>query len=130
MEEAIKIVKPEVLFRDIGNVIGRVAKEANLQVVRSYCGHGIGEHFHTNPSVAHYSKNKTPGIMRAGNILTIEPMINQGSWKDKLWSDNWTAATLDGKRSSQFEHTMIVTNDGVEVVTARLPESPPLDFKI
>lgn len=76
MEEAIKIVKPDVLFREVGNVIGRVAKEAGLSVVRSFCGHGIGEHFHTNPNVAHYSRNKTPGIMRAGNVFTIEPMIN------------------------------------------------------
>ena len=60
----MKICKPDVLFREVGNVIGKVAKDAGLSVVRSYCGHGIGEHFHTDPSVAHYSKNKTPGIMK------------------------------------------------------------------
>lgn len=67
MEKAIEICKPDVLFREVGNVIGKVAKDAGLSVTRSYTGHGIGEHFHTPPTVAHYPKNKTPGIMKVNN---------------------------------------------------------------
>lgn len=130
MDEAMKICKPDTLYRECGNVIGRIAKEEGLSVVRSYCGHGIGEHFHTDPSIAHYAKNKTPGIMKKGNCFTIEPMINMGTWRDNMWADNWTVVTQDGKRSAQFEHTMIITDDGIEVVTKRLPDSPPLDFEI
>jgi methionyl aminopeptidase len=89
-------------------------------VVRSYCGHGIGNLFHTTPNVPHYAKNKAIGIMRAGHTFTIEPMINKGnSWKDKTWNDNWTAVTMDGERSAQFEHTFLVTDTGVDILTAR-----------
>lgn len=68
--------------------------------------------------------------MRAGHSFTIEPMINQGIWKDIIWDDNWTAVTADGQRSAQFEHTLLITESGVEVLTARLPDSPPLSFEI
>lgn len=68
--------------------------------------------------------------MKPGHIFTIEPMINQGTWKDMTWKDNWTSSTTDGQRSAQFEHTLLVTETGVEVLTARLPNSPPLDFPI
>jgi len=119
LEKAIEIVKPNALFRDVGNVISRHANLHGFSVVRSYCGHGIGELFHTTPSIPHYGKNKAVGVMKPGMIFTIEPMINAGSWKDKLWPDNWTAVTVDGKRSAQFEHTLLVTESGCEVLTAR-----------
>ena len=72
-----------------------------LQVVQTYCGHGIGSLFHTVPNIPHYPKNKAKGIMKAGHIFTIEPMINAGTWRDRTWPDNWTAVTADGKRSAQ-----------------------------
>jgi methionyl aminopeptidase len=76
--------------------------------------------FHTTPSVPHYGKNKAVGVMKPGHVFTIEPMINEGSWQDVLWPDDWTAVTKDGKRSAQFEHTLLVTEDGCEVLLAWL----------
>jgi methionine aminopeptidase len=73
----------------------------NKQVVKTYCGHGIGSLFHTVPNIPHYPKNKAKGIMRPGHIFTIEPMINLGASQDKTWPDNWTAVTADGMRSAQ-----------------------------
>ncbi|RAL54058.1 hypothetical protein DM860_004529 [Cuscuta australis] len=108
LEKAISIVKPGTRFREVGEVINRHATMSGFSVVKSYCGHG----------------NKAVGIMKAGQTFTIEPMINAGVWRDRMWPDGWTAVTADGKRSAQFEHTMLVTETGVEVLTARLPTSP------
>ncbi|KAL4199789.1 hypothetical protein AMTRI_Chr03g52990 [Amborella trichopoda] len=124
LEKAISIVKPGVRFREIGEVINRHALMSGFSVVKSYCGHGIGELFHCAPNIPHYGKNKAVGVMKAGQIFTIEPMINAGVWRDRMWPDGWTAVTADGKRSAQFEHTLLVTESGVEVLTARLPSSP------
>ena len=66
-----------------------------------------------------FLENKAIGVMKAGHVFTIEPMISEGTWRDKLWPDDWTAATLDGKRSAQFEHTLLVTDKGCEVLTKR-----------
>ena len=126
--ESIKICKPGVLYRDVGNVIQKIAGLNGLAVVKSYCGHGVGELFHCSPNIPHYANNKAIGVMQEGHVFTIEPMINLGSYKDKLWPDNWTAVTVDGKRSAQFEHTMFITKDGVEILTGRLPTSPSLGF--
>jgi methionyl aminopeptidase len=117
---AIDICKPGTLYRDVGNAITKVAQANQCSVVRSYCGHGVGELFHTSPNVPHYSHNKAKGVMQVGHVFTIEPMINLGSYQDVIWPDNWTAPTKDGKRSAQFEHTMVVTETGVELLTARL----------
>ncbi|KAK9470079.1 peptidase M24, structural domain-containing protein [Dipodascopsis tothii] len=124
LDAAIATVKPGMLFRDIGNVIEPYAAKHGCSVIRTYCGHGINTLFHTAPNVPHYAKNKTPGVAKAGMTFTIEPMLALGSWKDKTWPDNWTAVTADGRRSAQFEHMLLVTDDGVEVLTARLPASP------
>lgn len=121
---AIKQVKPGCLFREFGTHIDKVAKKINASVVRSYCGHGINEEFHTAPNVPHYRKNKAVGMCRKGMTFTIEPMLNAGSWKDDLWPDNWTSVTADGLPSAQFEHTMLVTDNGVEVLTGRLEDGP------
>ena len=120
LDEAVSICKPGVLYRDAGNVISKVVNKQNFSVVRSYCGHGIGELFHTTPNVPHYQKNKAVGVMKPGHTFTIEPMINEGTWKDVLWPDEWTSCTADGKRSAQFEHTLLITEDGVEVLTGPL----------
>lgn len=115
LDKAIAICKPGTLYREVGNVISSIAQRNGFSVVKSYCGHGIGKLFHTVPNVPHYSKNKAKGVMRPGHIFTIEPMINAGNFRDKLWPDDWTAVTLDGKRSAQFEETLLITEDGVEV---------------
>jgi methionyl aminopeptidase len=126
--EAIKICKPGVFYRKIGNKIGKIVKKYNFSIVRTYCGHGVGEVFHSAPNVSHYPSNKDTGVMQEGHVFTIEPMINAGDWKDKLWPDGWTAVTRDGKRSAQFEHTLMITKDGVEVLTKRLESSPKLRY--
>lgn len=87
---------------------------------RTYCGHGIGKEFHVAPNVPHYSGNKASGFMKAGHVFTIEPMINVGTPKDITWTDNWTAVTTDGQRSAQFEHTILITEGGCELLTGRL----------
>jgi methionyl aminopeptidase len=118
LDEAIKICKPGVLYRDIGNVISKCAQSHKLQVVKTFTGHGINRLFHTAPNVPHFAKNKAVGVMQAGHTFTIEPMINLGTWDDSMWPDNWTAVTRDGKRSAQFEQTLLITDTGVEVLTA------------
>ena len=123
---AIAMCKPGVRFRDIGDVITAKASRGNLSVVRTYCGHGIGELFHCAPNIPHYANNKAAGTMKPGMVFTIEPMINLGSWKDVTWPDGWTSVTVDGKRSAQFEHTLLITDTGVEVLTARKEDSPKL----
>ncbi len=111
-------MKPGASYRDLGNCITKVAEADGFSVVRTYCGHGIGTLFHSSPSVPHYAHNKAVGIMKPGHIFTIEPMINEGTWHDEQWPDAWTAVTRDGRRSAQFEETMVVTAEGVEVLTA------------
>lgn len=120
LEKAIAIVKPGVKYRDIGAVIQKHAQTHGFSVVRSYCGHGIHQLFHTAPNVPHYAKNKAVGVMKAGHCFTIEPMISEGTWRDEQWLDNWTAVTQDGKLSAQFEHTLLVTDSGVDILTKRL----------
>ena len=113
------------MYRDLGEEIAIVANRAKCSIVTTYCGHGIGTLFHTTPNVPHYAKNKAKGAMQVGHVFTIEPMINLGGYKDDRWPDNWTAVTADGSRSAQFEHTMMVTETGVELLTGRPGE--PLD---
>jgi len=122
LQAAINIVKPGVLYRQIGEQINTIAKKYNCSIVKTYCGHGIGELFHTSPNVPHYANNKAKGTMQVGHIFTIEPMINLGSHGDVTWPDGWTACTADGSRSAQFEHTMVVTETGCELLTGRAGE--------
>ena len=119
LANALKMVKPGTLYRDLGTVIEKTAKQNHCSVVRTYCGHGIGNLFHTTPNVPHYAKNKAKGVMKVGHVFTVEPMINLGNPGDKTWDDNWTAVTTDGQRSAQFEHTLVVTETGYELLTAR-----------
>ncbi|DBB17288.1 TPA: hypothetical protein ACH3X3_014334 [Trebouxia sp. C0006] len=126
LQKAMAEVKPGAKFRDVGDIISQHAQQQGFSVVRSYCGHGIGDLFHCAPSIPHYSRNKAKGIMREGMTFSIEPMINAGVWKDTHWPDEWTCTTKDGRRSAQFEHTLLVTATGCEALTKRLPSSPPL----
>ncbi|KAJ8594327.1 methionine aminopeptidase [Rhizopogon salebrosus TDB-379] len=119
LDEAIRICKPGALFRDIGKIIEPIARANGCAVVRTYTGHGINDLFHTAPNIPHYAKNKAVGAMKPGMCFTIEPMINLGTnWDLQHWHDNWTATTVDGKRSAQFEETLLITETGVEVLTA------------
>lgn len=122
---AIDAVKPGVRYRELGNIIQKHAQANGFSVVRSYCGHGIHKLFHTAPNVPHYAKNKAVGVMKAGHVFTIEPMICEGGWQDETWPDGWTAVTRDGKRSAQFEHTLLVMDTGCEILTRRLDSSRP-----
>ncbi|KAJ3346192.1 Methionine aminopeptidase 1 [Entophlyctis luteolus] len=117
LQKAIEFVKPGMLYRDIGEVIQKVADAANFSVVRSYTGHGVNKYFHCSPTIPHYAKNKAVGVMKAGHVFTIEPMICEGTWRDEQWPDRWTVVTTDGKRSAQFEETLLVTETGVEILT-------------
>ncbi|KAJ7155996.1 peptidase M24, structural domain-containing protein [Mycena crocata] len=123
LDKAIALCKPGALFRDLGKVM-QVASEPHARSngcssVRTYTGHGINTLFHCAPNVPHYAKNKAIGTMKPGMVFTIEPMINLGpSWGDVHWPDNWTATTTDGKRSAQFEETLLITETGVEILTA------------
>jgi methionyl aminopeptidase len=124
LDQAIELVKPGTLFREYGNVIEKHAKSRKCGVIRTYCGHGINQLFHCAPNVPHYAKNKAIGQAKPGMCFTIEPMISIGSYRDKTWPDDWTSTTQDGSLTAQFEHTLLVTEDGVEILTARLPNSP------
>jgi len=126
---AIRCCKPGTMYREIGNAIAKVADESNLSIVRTYCGHGVGKLFHCAPNVPHYAKSKAVGTMKVGHVFTIEPMINLGDYHDETWPDNWTAVTSDGSWSAQFEHTLIITEKGCEVLTGRLPDSPPFQWE-
>ncbi|CAO3675452.1 unnamed protein product [Umbelopsis vinacea] len=117
LQKAIDMAKPGVRYRDFGKVIEDHAKKNGLSVVRTFCGHGINDLFHCSPNVPHYANNKAIGVLKPGHTFTIEPMICEGTWRDELWPDNWTAVTVDGRRSAQFEHTLLVTEDGIEILT-------------
>jgi methionyl aminopeptidase len=119
---AVSMVRPGTLYCDLGSAITKRARAGGCQVVKTYCGHGIGSLFHTVPNIPHYAKNKAKGVMKAGHIFTIEPMINLGTWRDVTWPDNWTAVTEDGSLSAQFEHTILVTETGYELLTGRTDE--------
>jgi methionyl aminopeptidase len=119
LQAACAMIKPGTFYRDVGMEITKVATKGGCAVVKKYSGHGVGKLFHATPTIPHYAHNKGVGIMRPGHIFTIEPMLNLGTnWGDVLWPDNWTAATKDGKRSAQFEHTFLVTETGCEILTA------------
>ena len=114
---AIDIVKPGTTLGDIGHVIQTMAEGQRFSVVRDFCGHGIGTQFHEPPSVLHFGKPGKGLMLEEGMMFTIEPMINEGKPDAKILSDGWTAVTRDRKLSAQFEHTIGVTADGVEIFT-------------
>ena len=89
-------------------------------MVRAFVGHGIGEQFHTDLQIPHYDDPRATTVIEPGMTFTIEPMITMGAWQHELWPDNWTAVTADRRRTAQFEHTLLVTDDGVEILTAGL----------
>jgi methionyl aminopeptidase len=122
--KGIDEVRPGAPLNAIGRAIETHAEAAGFSVVRAFVGHGVGEEFHTAPAVPHYYDPQLDLVLRPGMTFTIEPMINEGDWElGRIWPDGWTAPTLDGSRSAQFEHTLLVTTTGVEVCTL-LPGEP------
>jgi len=122
MTRGIKLVRPGVCLGDIGYEIQSLAERNNCSVVREYCGHGIGKEFHEDPQILHYGKPNTGLKLEAGMTFTIEPMINLGKRQVKLLSDEWTVVTRDRSLSAQWEHTILVTENGYEVLTKRSDE--------
>jgi len=122
MWAGIKQVKPGATLGDIGHAIQSHVKPFNYTVVEDYCGHGIGREMHEAPQVMHVGKPGLGEVLKPGMTFTIEPMINQGTMKTKLKKDGWTVVTRDKKLSAQWEHTILVTDDGYEVLTLRPEE--------
>ena len=120
-------VKPGTRLGDIGHAIQIHAEEAGYSVVREYCGHGIGKVFHQEPQVLHYGRPGTGEILKTGMTFTIEPMINAGRREIRTMPDQWTVKTKDRSLSAQWEHTLLVTEEGVEVLTWSLVSNQPPD---
>lgn len=117
LELGISVVKPGATLGDIGHIIQQYVEGENCTVVREYCGHGIGRVFHEEPQIVHYGKPGAGMKLKKGMVFTIEPMVNFGKAGVKVLSDDWTVVTRDKSLSAQFEHTMTVTDDGVEILT-------------
>lgn len=117
LDRGIDAVRPGHPLSDIGRAVEGHARAHGYGVVRAFVGHGIGEQFHTDLHVLHYHDPAASTSMEPGMTFTIEPMITVGDHRHVLWDDGWTAVTLDGKRTAQFEHTLLVTDDGAEVLT-------------
>ncbi len=118
----IEEVKPGARFGDIGHVIQKHAETNRYSVVREFCGHGIGKHFHEEPHVMHFGKRGEGALIKPGMIFTIEPMLNIGKRHMKILADGWTAVTKDRSLSAQWEHTILVTDNGYEILTLRQEE--------
>jgi methionyl aminopeptidase len=119
LRRGIEQVKPGARIGDIGAAIQEYAEANGFSVVRDFVGHGVSHIFHTNPQVPHYGTRGKGKKLRPGMVFTIEPMINEGTWEAIVLEDGWTAITKDGKLSAQFEHTIAVTENGVEILTRR-----------
>ena len=114
---SIEVAKPGNTFGDIGHAIQSYVEAQRMSVVRDFCGHGLGLVFHAPPNVLHYGRAGTGPMLEEGMIFTIEPMVNLGRPETKILADDWTAVTRDKSLSAQFEHSVGVTEDGVEIFT-------------
>lgn len=115
----LRTVRPGIRLNQIGKAIQKYTENQGFSVVREYCGHGIGTEFHNEPQVLHYYADDGGVILREGMVFTIEPMINAGKKEVRLMSDGWTVKTKDRSHSAQYEHQIVVTADGCEVMTIR-----------
>ena len=125
MMAGIRAVRPGARLGDVGHAIQKLAEGAGYSVVRDYCGHGIGRVYHEEPQVLHYGRPGTLEELKPGMIFTIEPMINAGRRDIKEMPDGWTIKTKDRSLSAQWEHTVLVTETGVEVLTMSAGSPPP-----
>jgi methionyl aminopeptidase len=121
LDLGIAAVRPGRPISDIGRAIQSHADRYGFGVVRAFVGHGIGTVFHNGLVIPHYYEPAVDTVMVPGMTFTIEPMITLGTWRHVMWDDGWTAVTADGRRTAQFEHTLVVTDSGAEVLTAPCP---------
>ncbi|AEG69250.1 type I methionyl aminopeptidase [Ralstonia solanacearum] len=128
MWKGIAVVRPGARLGDIGHVIQQHAEAAGYSVVREYCGHGIGKVFHEDPQILHYGRPGTGLELKAGMIFTIEPMINAGKRDIRTMPDQWTVKTRDRSLSAQWEHTILVTETGYDVLTVSAHTPAPPEF--
>ncbi|HHL45412.1 MAG TPA: type I methionyl aminopeptidase [Gammaproteobacteria bacterium] len=117
LEKGIGVVRPGAQLGDIGHIIQQHAEKNGCSIVREYCGHGIGRGFHEEPQVLHYGKPGTGAVLEPGMTFTIEPMVNAGAPDVRLLADGWTVVTKDHSLSAQWEHTILVTENGFEILT-------------
>jgi methionyl aminopeptidase len=117
MKLGVEMIRPDLRLGDLGAAIQRHVEAERFSVVREYCGHGIGHQFHEDPQVLHYGTPGTGMHLRPGMCITVEPMINAGKRAVRLLPDEWTVTTVDRSLSAQWEHTVLVTEDGYEVLT-------------
>jgi len=117
LDRGIAAVHPGRPISDIGRAIQHHAESHGYGVVRAFVGHGIAEQFHTDLQIPHYFDQRATTIIEPGMTFTIEPMITLGAWQHHMWDDDWTAVTVDRRRTAQFEHTLVVNDDGAEILT-------------
>lgn len=117
LDVGIAAVRPGARVREIGKAIQTHAEARGYGVIRAFVGHGIGRTFHSDPQVFHYDNPQARTVLEPGMTFTIEPMISIGDWHHEMWDDGWTAVTVDRSRTAQFEHTLVVTDDGAEILT-------------
>ncbi|MBA2815642.1 type I methionyl aminopeptidase [Candidatus Pantoea persica] len=116
---ALRLVKPGIRLRELGRAIQTFVESHDFSVVREYCGHGIGKGFHEEPQVLHYDADDDGVVLQAGMTFTIEPMVNAGDYCIRTMKDGWTVKTKDRSLSAQYEHTIVVTDNGCEILTLR-----------
>jgi len=117
LEEAIKFIKPGIRVGDLSHFIQTFVENNGFNVIRDYVGHGIGVELHEEPQIPNYGLPKTGMILKPGMTIAVEPMVSEGRWETKVLNDGWTAVTIDGSRCAHFEHTLLITEDGVEILT-------------
>ena len=117
--EGLSVIKSGIRVGDISESVESYANKHNLGVVKELCGHGIGNHLHEDPDVPNYGKKNTGPILKEGMVIAVEPMLNLGDSNVYLLDDDWTVITADGKPSAHFEHTVLITKDGYEILTKR-----------
>ncbi|KGT87651.1 type I methionyl aminopeptidase [Pantoea sp. JGM49] len=116
---ALRLVKPGIRLRELGRAIQQYVEAQDFSVVREYCGHGIGKGFHEEPQVLHYDADDGGVVLQAGMTFTVEPMVNAGDYRIRTMKDGWTVKTKDRSLSAQYEHTIVVTENGCEILTLR-----------
>ncbi len=119
LEAGIAQLRPGRRLSDVGHAVQQVAEGAGFSCVREYAGHGVGRALHEDPQVPNYGDPGRGPLIRPGLVVAVEPMVNLGTWRTKVLADRWTVVTSDGKISAHFEHTIAVTEDGPEILTAR-----------
>jgi methionyl aminopeptidase len=119
LEAGIAQLQPGRRLSDVGHAVQQVAEGAGFSCVREYAGHGVGRALHEDPQVPNYGDPGRGPLIRPGLVVAVEPMVNLGTWRTRVLADRWTVVTTDGKLSAHFEHTIAVSEDGPEVLTAR-----------